>query len=481
MLDTVPPPAALTPSYPSDQAVGSCISPLSPNEPQPSPPSEVSPPPPPNTKHVDERYVVVDTGAFIRTQRVDQLGDNVIVCVTPGVLGEIRDPRAREHARLLLKEPRVMTPSPNDLKWARYFAKLTGDVGFLSEVDLEVIALTYMLHRMHGDKTTLRNEPMAVGVRKGSPGLGDGWGVGPVAGGCNNEEASSGESEGLDDDDDVNGVTEGGEAVGKGFTKHENVSASNSSVPVGEEIESTPINKINNLVQIEEGDGDELSDDEDAGEWITKETFNRVGLGVETTQALPVSGISTDFSIQNVMIQMGLNIITVDGYRVRRVRLWGLYCRACFTLERDTTALFCRKCASARIDRVPITVDADGEVTIHDNRKRINLKKINKHVPKMKQGRNENVMITSEDMMLMGGRDRQHRHMVKQWNKQRAANDPFNEDSTMAVNGAWSRRVYSSGKVAMPGAPRINVAYRSHRNGMSRNGQNAATGRQKRK
>lgn len=40
--------------------------------------------------------------------------------------------------------------------------------------------------------------------------------------------------------------------------------------------------------------------------------------------------VTTDFSMQNVLMQMGLNVISVDGMLIRAAKQWVLRCMACF-------------------------------------------------------------------------------------------------------------------------------------------------------
>jgi hypothetical protein len=40
--------------------------------------------------------------------------------------------------------------------------------------------------------------------------------------------------------------------------------------------------------------------------------------------------MTSDFAMQNVMLQMGLNLLAPDGQTIRRVQQWVLRCFACF-------------------------------------------------------------------------------------------------------------------------------------------------------
>jgi hypothetical protein len=67
------------------------------------------------------------------------------------VLAEVKDKQARHTLQTLPFELKVKDPDEASIKAVRRFAKLTGDIGALSEPDIRVIALAYMLERdAHG-------------------------------------------------------------------------------------------------------------------------------------------------------------------------------------------------------------------------------------------------------------------------------------------------------------------------------------------
>ncbi|CAG8850133.1 27810_t:CDS:2, partial [Racocetra persica] len=45
---------------------------------------------------------------------------------------------------------------------------------------------------------------------------------------------------------------------------------------------------------------------------------------------IKVACITTDYSMQNVLLQMGLNLVSVEGARIKKVKSWVLRCHACF-------------------------------------------------------------------------------------------------------------------------------------------------------
>lgn len=209
----------------------------------------------------------------------------------------------------------------------------------------------------------------------------------------------------------------------------------------------------------DENEGEEEVDEEEdgssAGEWVTSENMHRFGLSVAAPTELKVTCASSDYSVQNVLLQMGITPLTFDGYAVRSVKLWGLVCRACFFFSRDTQKVFCGKCGNDTVVRVPIIVDEDGQARVLNNGRKLRTKGTVYSVPKPTQGRGWKP-IFAEDEMLMGGRDRERRHLERVFEKERQSRDPFNEDSSRAW---YQRGSTSSGKALCSQAPRTQAGY----------------------
>ncbi|KAL1559822.1 RNA-binding NOB1-like protein [Salvia divinorum] len=78
------------------------------------------------------------------------------------VISEIRDPASRHALHFLPFTVDTLEPSPDALKKVASFARATGDLQTLSDVDLKLIALTYTLEaQIHGTQH-LRDNPPAI-------------------------------------------------------------------------------------------------------------------------------------------------------------------------------------------------------------------------------------------------------------------------------------------------------------------------------
>ena len=91
---------------------------------------------------------------------------------------------------------------------------------------------------------------------------------------------------------------------------------------------------------------DDPSDEDDGdGEWITPSNValhksralnllpsasaSRRGRGKQD-EIVAAGCMTADFAMQNVLLQMGLSLIGVEGKRIQRVKTWVLRCHACF-------------------------------------------------------------------------------------------------------------------------------------------------------
>jgi Predicted nucleic acid-binding protein, consists of a PIN domain and a Zn-ribbon module len=79
---------------------------------------------------------------------------------------------------------------------------------------------------------------------------------------------------------------------------------------------------------------------------------------------------TTDFAMQNVILQMNLELLSVDGVKVRKLKSWVTRCAVCFKIytgsENDGRRLFCEKCGSSALQRIAASVDGNtGRLKLH--------------------------------------------------------------------------------------------------------------------
>jgi len=117
--------------------------------------------------------------------------------------------------------------------------------------------------------------------------------------------------------------------------------------------------------------------------------------------------VTTDFAMQSVLLGIGLRLLSVDGYLVKRVSQYVLRCNACFLVQPNTEKLFCGRCGGSHLSRVAASVDPNtGAQVLH-------LKSDYKYkqqgtqyaLPKpgaQRKGRFQGAMVLREDQLMMG-------------------------------------------------------------------------------
>ncbi|KAG0561888.1 hypothetical protein KC19_9G100800 [Ceratodon purpureus] len=94
-----------------------------------------------------------------------------------------------------------------------------------------------------------------------------------------------------------------------------------------------------------------------------------------------------DFAMQNVILQMGLRLLSPSGVHVRELSRFVLKCTACNNITAEVGRIFCPKCGNGgTLYKVSVTVGANGSV--HAGQiKRVNLRGTRYSLPLPKGGR----------------------------------------------------------------------------------------------
>ena len=57
--------------------------------------------------------------------------------------------------------------------------------------------------------------------------------------------------------------------------------------------------------------------------------------------------VTADYAMQNVIIQMGFQLLNLDGMCVDRVKRYKLLCKACKHINMEIDRMFCKRCGAA--------------------------------------------------------------------------------------------------------------------------------------
>lgn len=137
------------------------------------------------------------------------------------------------------------------------------------------------------------------------------------------------------------------------------------------------------------------------------------GGGGHPPGSVPVGIVTTDFAMQNVALQMGLRLLSVDGRRpVTAVRRHVLRCTPCGLLTREVARRFCGRCGHAALIRLPYTVTADGvAVVAFDPHRPVSTRGTRYSIPKTRGGRAGHAggdLVLAEDVAALRALSAKH-------------------------------------------------------------------------
>ncbi|KAF9955081.1 Nin1 binding protein [Mortierella alpina] len=366
--------------------------------------------------------LVLDTSPFLRggALKLRYLADKFFTI--PEVLNEIRDKQARKDLTLLPFDIEVINPTEASVRAVAAFARKTGDYAVLSATDLRVLALTYQLEFEACGMKRIRTEPVRPNVQPGNKKpqaapkrtkhsakeitgdfeddteqqTADGQDQSIVS-----EESQQGNTvleEDSDDEEEQEDVADNEQQqqdVEKITEQMQNLTA------VEGETSSTTTEEAS-TANVADGNDDE----DDDGEWITPDNvkkYSRHGTlkakkKTRKTLLMQVACTTADYAMQNVLLQMGLNLLSVDGLRISKVKNWVLRCHACTKVTQDMDKKFCPSCGNATLMRTSTSTDQNGNVKYYLKKNMVyNLRGTKYSIPTPKGGRKNNDLILRED------------------------------------------------------------------------------------
>jgi len=150
--------------------------------------------------------------------------------------------------------------------------------------------------------------------------------------------------------------------------------------------------------------------EDDEGGWITPDNFGTLEhplLAGDVEEEVEVACITADYAMQNVLLQMGLQVLSIDGLLIREVRTFVLRCIACFKVTRDMDRLFCPSCGNHSLRKVAYVVDAQGAPVLLLSNRPPSIRGTKYSIPQHKGGRHQPDMILREDQLPIQRRRRQ--------------------------------------------------------------------------
>uniref|UniRef100_A0A8C6XWD7 RNA-binding protein NOB1 n=1 Tax=Naja naja TaxID=35670 RepID=A0A8C6XWD7_NAJNA len=336
-------------------------------------------------------YLVADASAFLRGAPLQEIGRRVYT--TREVLAEIRDRAARRRLAGLPFELLLRQPFPEHVRLVSEFSKQTGDFRSLSAADIQVLALTLQLEAEHGGGRPLRTEPrpqVQLSLTHRHPEAPvdvPGFHVPPQTKCPGNEKIPL--------------VAERypGDPVALAETEFSSFLFWRNPLPNIEEDLESLLKADPLLLEAEDPEGQESGEEEG---WITPRNIEQMQQspcwGSEPAQ-VQVGCITTDFAMQNVLLQMGLHVLAFNGLLIQHARSYILHCHGCFRTTSKMTRLFCPHCGNKTLKKVAVTVKDDGSFHLHfsQNPKVLNPRGLRHSLPAPQGGKHASNPHLTED------------------------------------------------------------------------------------
>ncbi|XP_075694638.1 RNA-binding protein NOB1 isoform X1 [Rhinoderma darwinii] len=327
-------------------------------------------------------HVVADSGAFLRNAALQEIGTHIYT--VRDVVTEIRDKPTRRRLAVLPYELIFIEPKPENIQLVTDFSKKTGDYVSLSAIDIKVLALTYQLEVEHVGTDHIRKEPpqkISVSTTTQHP-------EAPVnVAGFHFPSKFSGNKDDSLKTEEAKDGTENREYNSFFFWRNPlpnieddllelmnaqsvSVTTSPKEAPLSDEQDRVADKSTSEEEEGEEEEEDD-DDDDDGGGWITPSNIKQIQQDMGTREApvnVVVGCLTTDFAMQNVIMQMGLHVLSVDGMLIRHTRNHILHCHGCFKTTADMTKLFCPSCGNKTLKKVAVSLKEDGSLHMHFSR-----------------------------------------------------------------------------------------------------------------
>ncbi|XP_060734838.1 RNA-binding protein NOB1 isoform X3 [Tachysurus vachellii] len=320
-------------------------------------------------------HVVADAGAFLKNAALHEIGKNIYTL--KDVVNEIRDKQTKKNLAFLPYKLNFKEPFPEHVRFVTEFAKKTGDYPSLSATDIKVLALTYQLELENCGAAHLKKEP-AVQVEVHSTQRHPEAPVN-IAGFHLPSKQKSVASSANDDQQPAasreRGVGESSEFNSFQYWRDPIASIDDDLlklVDVTEKVQRVDLMSRSTEHEdddgVEEREAEDEDGDEDGGGWITPSNIKQIQMDAAEwcpPENVSVGCLTTDFAMQNVLIQIGLKVLSVNGMLIKHTRNYILRCHACFKTTTNMNKAFCPHCGNNTLKKVAVTLGQDGSTRMH--------------------------------------------------------------------------------------------------------------------
>jgi len=176
-------------------------------------------------------------------------------------------------------------------------------------------------------------------------------------------------------------------------------------------------------------------DQDDEEGWITKDNYKTMlSTKVEASSesdAIGVSIVTSDYAMQNTILQMKIPLRSYDNMLITKVRSYVLECFTCQGICKDVSKVFCPSCKYDTLLKVTCSFNADGSLVLYRKKNyKVNLRGKKYNIPNPKFGRVNDDLILTEDQL-------ENPAVKKKLMKQDKYNQKQHRVAEMAYNNGW--------------------------------------------
>lgn len=316
--------------------------------------------------------LILDAGPIIKNDpSVSSLiAQSHKIVTLPSIIDEIQDAVTRARLETTLRPfLELRNPTPASVKVITDFSRRTGDLAVLSRPDVHLMALAYELEcERNGGDWRLRRVP-GQKTLNGSPPV-------RVAPEVSQEVSTTENAESVEPSKPVEEADKLPPAADTAIAEATESLASTainnpSTITPTQDSTATTETKSEPTQETPTPHEDDSGSESDG--WITpgnlkkqqeKDATSSLSQAKEA-KTMQVATLTSDFAMQNVLLQMNLNLLSPSFQRVRHIKTYILRCHACFDKVRDMSKQFCPRCGKPTLTRVACSTDQNGTFTLH--------------------------------------------------------------------------------------------------------------------
>uniref|UniRef100_A0A8C1YN68 NIN1 (RPN12) binding protein 1 homolog n=1 Tax=Cyprinus carpio TaxID=7962 RepID=A0A8C1YN68_CYPCA len=248
--------------------------------------------------------------------------------------------------------------APLQVNYFTEFSKMTGDYPSLSATDIKVPALTYQLETENVGTEHLKKEPEEKAPSMQHTETPDG-----IAGFHFPSKSSNNPNPVVHSPPTTNDFQFWRRLLPSIETDLLELLAADAITDT-DQLESVDLSADGQLAASEDRDGsnedqheEEEESSDDGGGWITPSNIKQVQMDAGNW------GPTAD--VRNVLIQIGLHVLSVNGMLIKYSRSYILRCHACFKTTTNMNKSFCPHCGNNTLKKIAVSINEDGTMQMH--------------------------------------------------------------------------------------------------------------------